>query len=240
MNSTTSMMNKLLQIILEIIRIRNEQLRYSNRQPQENIKVPKIRYGEMKTAEYNKLLKEGEKMRTVSVPTDKLENINDYAKKLGAKYWVMEDEGKTATIVVPESYYNQFNDALQQSIKEQLTMPNNECLVLIRGMRPFRTDKFDLVNHPRYSMLDEADKQHNTYYLSENIHTKEEEETLNFGEVYDTGDTVGMNNIGTITVSYVSSDNNVIVPLSELNKNIKPEINAIFAEVGKAYSAEIA
>lgn len=120
MNSTTSMMNKLLQIILEIIRIRNEQLRYSNRQPQENIKVPKIRYGEMKTAEYNKLLKEGEKMRTVSVPTDKLENINDYAKKLGAKYWVMEDEGKTATIVVPESYYNQFNDALQQSIKEQL------------------------------------------------------------------------------------------------------------------------
>ena len=49
-----------------------------------------------------------------------------------------------------------------------------------------------------------------------------------------------MNNIGTITVSYVSSDNNVVVPLSELNKNIRPEINAIFAEVGKAYSAEIA
>lgn len=119
-NSTTAMMNKLLQIILEIIRIRNEQLRYSNRQQPQDFKSPKIRYGEMKTAEYNKLLKDGEKMRTVSVPTDKLENINDYAKKLGAKYWVMEDEGKTATIVVPESYYNQFNDALQQSIKEQL------------------------------------------------------------------------------------------------------------------------
>lgn len=120
MNSITAMMNKLLQIILEIIRIRNEQLRYSNRQQPQDFKSPKIRYGEMKTAEYNKLLKDGEKMRTVSVPTDKLENINDYAKKLGAKYWVMEDEGKTATIVVPESYYNQFNDALQQSIKEQL------------------------------------------------------------------------------------------------------------------------
>ena len=119
-------------------------------------------------------------------------------------------------------------------------MPNNECLVLIRGMRPFRTDKFDIANHPRYGMLDEVNKIKNTYYLSENIHTKEEEEILNLGEVYDTGETVGMNNIGTITVSYVSSDNNVIVPLSELNKNIKPEINAIFAEVGKAYSAEIA
>lgn len=120
-NSTTAMMNKLLQIMLEIIRMRNEQLRYADRFPQKDSKTPKIKYGEMKTAEYNKLLKEGEKMRTVSVPTDKLENINDYAKKLGAKYWVMEDEGKTATIVVPESYYNQFNDALQQSIKEQLS-----------------------------------------------------------------------------------------------------------------------
>lgn len=120
-NSTTAMMNKLLQIMLEIIRMRNERLRYADRFPQKDSKTPKIKYGEMKTAEYNKLLKEGEKMRTVSVPTDKLENINDYAKKLGAKYWVMEDEGKTATIVVPESYYNQFNDALQQSIKEQLS-----------------------------------------------------------------------------------------------------------------------
>lgn len=72
-------------------------------------------------------------MRTVSVPTDKLENINDYAKKLGAKYWVMEDEGKTATIVVPESYYNQFNDALQQSIKEQLN--NNISSRLLRTER---------------------------------------------------------------------------------------------------------
>lgn len=121
-NSTTAIMNKLLQILLEIMRMRNERLRYSgyNSNARDD-KVPKIRYGEMKTAEYNKLLKSGEKMRTVSVPTDKLDTIKDYSMKLGAKYWVMEDEGKTATIVVPESYYSQFNDALQQSIKEQLS-----------------------------------------------------------------------------------------------------------------------
>lgn len=71
-NSTTAMMNKLLQIILEIIRMRNERLRYADRSPQKDSAAPKIRYGEMKTAEYNKLLKTGEKMRTVSVPTDKL------------------------------------------------------------------------------------------------------------------------------------------------------------------------
>lgn len=129
-NSTTAMMNKLLQIFLEILKIRHEHMRYSGGQPQQNFQAAKIRYGEMKTAEYNKLLKAGEKMRTVYVPTDKLDSIKDYAMKLGAKYWVMEDEGKTATIVVPESYYNQFNDALQQSIKEQLT--NNAASLTVK------------------------------------------------------------------------------------------------------------
>lgn len=131
-NSTAAMLNKLLQIILEIIRVRNEHLRYANRSSQNAPKAQnqKIRYGEMKTAEYNKLLKAGEKMRTVSVPTDKLDSIKDYAMKLGAKYWVMEDEGKTATIVIPESYYNQFNDALQQSIKEQLN--NNAASLTVK------------------------------------------------------------------------------------------------------------
>lgn len=166
---------------------------------------------------------------------------NEYImKELGKETIDTMNVNKTKSKQGSTSYNDGILGRELMQLDELATMPNNECLVLIRGMRPFRTDKFDLVNHPRYSMLDEADKQHNTYYLSENIHTKEEEETLNFGEVYDTGDTVGMNNIGTITVSYVSSDNNVIVPLSELNKNIRPEINAIFAEVGKAYSAEIA
>lgn len=42
-NSTTAMMNKLLQIILEIIRMRNEYLRYGNRNvPQNGSKTPKI------------------------------------------------------------------------------------------------------------------------------------------------------------------------------------------------------
>lgn len=166
---------------------------------------------------------------------------NEYImKELGKETIDTMNVNKTKSKQGSTSYNDGILGRELMQLDELATMPNNECLVLIRGMRPFRTDKFDLVNHPRYSMLDEADKQHNTYYLSENIHTKEEEETLNFGEIYDTGDTVGMNNIGTITVSYVSSDNNVVVPLSELNKNIRPEINAIFADVGKAYSAEIA
>lgn len=151
-NLTTSIMNKLLQIFLEILKMRNEQLQYSNRLPQNDFQSHKIKYGEMKTAEYKKLLKSGEKMRTVSVPTDKLDSIKDYSMKLGAKYWVMEDEGKTATIVVPKSYCNQFNDALRQSIKEQLN--NNAASLTVKdGTELVPESDIDLVK----SVLDYHD-----------------------------------------------------------------------------------
>lgn len=166
---------------------------------------------------------------------------NEYImKELGKETIDTMNVNKTKSKQGSTSYNDGILGRELMQLDELATMPNNECLVLIRGMRPFRTDKFDIANHPRYGMLDEVNKIKNTYYISENIHTKEEEEILNLGEVYDTGETVGINNIGTITVNFVSSDNSVIVPLSELNKNIKPEINAIFAEVGEAYSAEIA
>lgn len=166
---------------------------------------------------------------------------NEYImKELGKETIDTMNVNKTKSKQGSTSYNDGILGRELMQLDELATMPNNECLVLIRGMRPFRTDKFDLVNHPRYSMLDEADKQHNTYYLSENIHTAEEQETLVF-DVYDPGEaTTGADNTQTITINFVSSENDVIVPLSELNKNIKPEINAIFAEVGEIYSAEIA
>ncbi len=166
---------------------------------------------------------------------------NEYImKELGKETIDTMNINKTKSKQGSTSYNDGILGRELMQLDELATMPNNECLVLIRGMRPFRTDKFDLVNHPRYSMLDEADKQHNTYYLSENIHTAEEQETLVF-DVYDPGEaTTGADNTQTITINFVSSENDVIVPLSELNKNIKPEINAIFAEVGEIYSAEIA
>ena len=165
---------------------------------------------------------------------------NEYImKELGKETIDTMNVNKTKSKQGSTSYNDGILGRELMQLDELATMPNNECLVLIRGMRPFRTDKFDIVNHPRYSMLDETNKAKNTYYLSENVHTKVEDEIIDFNN-YDTGETIGTDNVGTITINFVSSDNNVIVPLSELNKNIKPEINAIFAEVGEIYSAEIA
>ncbi len=168
------------------------------------------------------------------------QNNNEYLmKELGKETIDTMNVNKTKSKQGSTSYNDGILGRELMQLDELATMPNNECLVLIRGIRPFRTDKFDIVNHPRYSMLDETNKAKNTYYLSENVHTKVEDEIIDFNN-YDTGETIGTDNVGTITINFVSSDNNVIVPLSELNKNIKPEINAIFAEVGEIYSAEIA
>ncbi|MCM1327952.1 MAG: type IV secretory system conjugative DNA transfer family protein [Ruminococcus sp.] len=164
---------------------------------------------------------------------------NEYImKELGKETIDTMNVNKTKSKQGSTSYNDGILGRELMQLDELATMPNNECLVLIRGMRPFRTDKFDIVNHPRYGMLDEADKANNTYYLAENITTAAEGESITF-EYYDTGE-VKAGTVSAVMINFVSSDNDVIIPLSELNKNIKPEINAIFANITSAYSTEIA
>lgn len=164
---------------------------------------------------------------------------NEYImKELGKETIDTMNVNKTKSKQGSTSYNDGIMGRELMQLDELATMPNNECLVLIRGMRPFKTDKFDVVNHPRYSMLEEADKINNTYYLSENIKTVEESENLNF-DYYDSNEVKSVT-VSTVTINLVSSDNDIIVPLSELNKNIKPEINAIFEDVENVYSTEIA
>lgn len=164
---------------------------------------------------------------------------NEYImKELGKETIDTMNVNKTKSKQGSTSYNDGILGRELMQLDELATMPNNECLVLIRGMRPFRTDKFDIVNHPRYSMLDEADKQNNTYYLSENIHTVSEEECIVFGD-YNTCE-IKSDIAPAVTINFVSSENDVIIPISELNKNIKPEINALFAEISDVYSSEIA
>ncbi len=132
-SSTITTTEKLLQILYEILRMirQSREQNYGAEKKGINEKLPKIKFGEMKASDYKKMLNEGEKMRTVSVPTDKIEMINDYSKQLGAKYWLLEQDGNNATVVVPEKYYNQFSDALQAAIKEQLS--RNESSLCVKN-----------------------------------------------------------------------------------------------------------
>lgn len=130
-----------------------------------------------------------------------------------------------------------YNDGIMgrelMQLDELATMPNNECLVLIRGMRPFKTDKFDIVNHERYAMLDEANRKENTYYLEANMTTDEKVEPVYLGEYIE--ENVLPENIPKYKFRIVDGENNEVTPVSELDKNYPDDINAIFAEM-RTYS----
>lgn len=41
---------------------------------------------------------------------------------------------------------------------EIAVMDGSKCILQLRGVRPFLSDKFDIRQHPRYKYLDEADE----------------------------------------------------------------------------------
>ena len=45
---------------------------------------------------------------------------------------------------------------------ELATMDGNNCILQLRGVRPFLSDKYDITKHPRYKYLSDADKK-NTF-----------------------------------------------------------------------------
>ncbi|MCR5807902.1 MAG: TraM recognition domain-containing protein, partial [Oscillospiraceae bacterium] len=70
------------------------------------------------------------------------------------------------------------------TIDELGVMDNNNCIVMVRGLHPFFTEKFDITNHPRYHMLDESDPENNTYFLDENLDTVKETEFVDFEKFF--------------------------------------------------------
>ena len=70
------------------------------------------------------------------------------------------------------------------TIDELGVMDNNNCIVMVRGLHPFFTEKFDISDHPRYAMLDECDLDNNTYYLEKNLDTVKETEFVDFEKFF--------------------------------------------------------
>lgn len=77
-------------------------------------------------------------------------------------------------------------------LNELETMENSKCIVMIRGLNPFLTDKFEIKNHIRYPLLDEAwdsatmgSVNRNTYIIEDNIHTEKEFQILDFSDWID-------------------------------------------------------
>ena len=65
------------------------------------------------------------------------------------------------------------------SVDDLATMDGNKCILQVRGLRPFLSDKYDITKHPNYKYLSDADKR-NTFdvekYMSRRLALKADEE----------------------------------------------------------------
>ena len=158
---------------------------------------------------------------------------NEYlSKELGKETIDQQSINQTKGRQGSSSYNNAILGRELATIDELSTMDNNDCIVMVRGLHPFMTAKFDITNHPRYDMLDEADKEHNTYYLEENISTMEETISIDLLEFYDEGD---IDASEVIEIGYITSDNKIVIPPPDLMEGIPDEVRDRLSDVVGVY-----
>lgn len=159
---------------------------------------------------------------------------NEYlSKELGKETIDQQSINQTKGKQGSSSYNNAILGRELATIDELATMDNNDCIVMVRGLHPFLTAKFDITNHPRYNMLDEADKEHNTYYLEENIRTEEETVPIDLSEFYDDGD-IDVSEV--IEIGYITSDNKIIIPPPDLMDDIPDDIRDRLKDIVGIYA----
>lgn len=115
------------KLLFKLIDRDNQRNMYSHNSKE---KKSKIKSGELSSHDYKKMLKSGEKFRMVTLPKEKLPEIENYGKMLGAQYYVMESDEHNALLAVSEKSFQQLDDAVKQSIKAQLSNDKNAVKVM--------------------------------------------------------------------------------------------------------------
>lgn len=115
------------KLLFKLIDRDNQRNMYSHNSKE---KKSKIKSGELSSHDYKKMLKSGEKFRMVTLPKEKMPEIENYGKMLGAQYYVMEGDEHNAILAVSEKSFQQLDDAVKQSIKAQLSNDKNAVKVM--------------------------------------------------------------------------------------------------------------
>ena len=67
------------------------------------------------------------------------------------------------------------------SVDELAVLDGAKCILQLRGVRPFLSDKYDLTQHPNYKLTSDYDKK-NTFQIEEYLNRKLK---LNKDDVYE-------------------------------------------------------
>ena len=70
------------------------------------------------------------------------------------------------------------------SVDELAVLDGGKCILQLRGVRPFKSDKFDITKHPNYKYLADYDKR-NTFDIEKFLSTRLKPEPDEVYEVYD-------------------------------------------------------
>ncbi|MBO6309830.1 MAG: type IV secretory system conjugative DNA transfer family protein [Oribacterium sp.] len=133
------------------------------------------------------------------------QSTNEYiSKELGKETIDTLSINKTKSKQGSTSYNDGILGRELATIDELGVMDNNNCIVMVRGLHPFFTEKFDIVNHPRYAMLDEYDRDHNTYYLEKNLTTIKETEYVDLSSFF--AEDSNATSESTVDIVFVSGD----------------------------------
>lgn len=117
----SSAMEVLLHFLTRLLEKEENKSRYGRNALSGSDKKSKIKIGELSKHNYNKMMKKGEQFRMVEVPTKCLEDLEHYANKLGASYYVLESNDGRTLAAVSEKSFAQFSDALKMTTKDVLS-----------------------------------------------------------------------------------------------------------------------
>ena len=169
---------------------------------------------------------------------------NEYlSKELGKETIDQQSINQTKGKQGSSSYNNAILGRELATIDELSVMDNNDCIVMVRGLPPFFTHKFDIANHPRYAELGEhwkpSEGQSETenpyiYILEDNMFTLPETEYIELGDFIDTGIADDSN---IVEVRCVFSDEEPTVTEEEIMADIPYEIREKFKGCTEIFTA---
>lgn len=169
---------------------------------------------------------------------------NEYvSKELGKETIDQQSINQTKGKQGSSSYNNAILGRELATIDELSAMDNNDCIVMVRGLPPFFTHKFDIANHPRYAELGErwkpSEGQTETdnpyiYILEDNMFTLPETEYIELGDFIDTGIADDSN---IVEVRCIFPDEEPTVTEEEIMSDIPYEIREKFKGCTEIFTA---
>lgn len=157
---------------------------------------------------------------------------NEYLmKELGKETIDQQSINQTKGRQGSSSYNNAIMGRELMQLNELSTMDNNYCIVMVRGFQPFISEKYEITNHQRYNMLDEANESNNSFYI-ENVKVEQAMEVIDF-DYFDDDNNYIETDLDEIQVNYISKDKTMYQTFEEIMRgdNISEDILSIMSGV---------